>query len=255
MPSTLPATASRRHSLLIIAVIALIAAASLAAGLAIIATASDGSTADATAQPPRAVTLDSYARHSTRRAVTSSARYYAVASGDTLASISQREYRRYACWPGIYRHNRGIIGANPDVIEVGQHLVITGNCDARPVRIPAPRPVADPVTIDVQRPATPAASSGSILSYVDEVFGSGASCAVEILDHESGTSWGDVTIANPSSGAYGLPQALPGAKMAAFGSDWATNPVTQLRWMASYVNSSYGGICPAAAHDLSTGTY
>lgn len=47
-------------------------------------------------------------------------------------------------------------------------------------------------------------------------------------------------ISNPYSGAYGLPQALPGSKMATAGSDWATNPVTQLRWMDSYVKSRYG---------------
>lgn len=59
-----------------------------------------------------------------------------------------------------------------------------------------------------------------------------------IVDHESG--W-NPKATNPSSGAYGLPQSLPGNKMAAAGSDWRTNPITQLRWMKSYVNSVYGG--------------
>lgn len=59
-----------------------------------------------------------------------------------------------------------------------------------------------------------------------------------IVDHESG--W-NPKATNPSSGAYGLPQSLPGNKMAAAGSDWRTNPITQLRWMKSYVNSAYGG--------------
>ena len=43
-----------------------------------------------------------------------------------------------------------------------------------------------------------------------------------------------------STGAYGIPQALPGSKMASAGADWETNPVTQIRWMAGYV-SRYGG--------------
>ena len=59
-----------------------------------------------------------------------------------------------------------------------------------------------------------------------------------IVNHESG--W-NVRATNPSSGAYGLPQSLPGSKMASAGSDWRTNPVTQLRWMRKYVNSRYGG--------------
>ena len=59
----------------------------------------------------------------------------------------------------------------------------------------------------------------------------------EIISHESG--W-DVTATNPSSGAYGLAQALPGDKMASAGSDWQTNPATQIRWALDYMNSTYG---------------
>lgn len=62
-----------------------------------------------------------------------------------------------------------------------------------------------------------------------------------IVKRESGFS---VTAMNPD-GAYGLPQAYPGSKMASAGADWATNPVTQLRWMLSYVNARYGGACHA----------
>lgn len=64
-----------------------------------------------------------------------------------------------------------------------------------------------------------------------------------IVSHESG--W-RVNATNPSSGAYGLPQSLPGSKMAAAGRDWRTNPITQLKWMKSYVNR-YGGGPGAAA--------
>ena len=60
--------------------------------------------------------------------------------------------------------------------------------------------------------------------------------AIDLIYHESGCR---VDAQNPS-GAYGIPQALPGAKMAAAGADWETNPVTQIRWMAGYVNR-YGG--------------
>ena len=59
---------------------------------------------------------------------------------------------------------------------------------------------------------------------------------------------------NPS-GAYGIPQALPGDKMASAGADWQSNPVTQVRWMIGYVNSTYGGACAALAHENTVGTY
>ncbi|MDO5451494.1 MAG: G5 domain-containing protein [Candidatus Saccharibacteria bacterium] len=61
--------------------------------------------------------------------------------------------------------------------------------------------------------------------------------AVDLIYHESGCR---VDAANAYSGAYGIPQALPGSKMASAGADWETNPVTQIRWMAGYV-SRYGG--------------
>ena len=61
--------------------------------------------------------------------------------------------------------------------------------------------------------------------------------AVELMNRESGCR---VNAENAYSGAYGIPQALPGSKMASAGEDWRTNPVTQIRWMAGYV-SRYGG--------------
>ncbi|MFC4771602.1 phage tail tape measure protein [Enterococcus hermanniensis] len=65
-----------------------------------------------------------------------------------------------------------------------------------------------------------------------------------IVNHES--SW-NPSATNPSSGAYGLPQSLPASKLASAGSDWRTNPITQLRWMRDYVNERYGGANGALA--------
>ncbi|MDT0202238.1 lytic transglycosylase domain-containing protein [Nocardioides sp. AE5] len=50
---------------------------------------------------------------------------------------------------------------------------------------------------------------------------------------------------NPTSSAYGIPQALPGKKMASEGADWATNPVTQIRWGLRYIQDRYGTPCAA----------
>ncbi|MFJ2191616.1 transglycosylase SLT domain-containing protein [Kitasatospora sp. NPDC087861] len=59
----------------------------------------------------------------------------------------------------------------------------------------------------------------------------------QIVSHESGWS---VTATNPSSGSYGLGQALPASKMASAGADWKTNPSTQIKWALDYMNSRYG---------------
>jgi cell wall-associated NlpC family hydrolase len=91
----------------------------------------------------------------------------------------------------------------------------------------------------------PIVTLGGIQGIAQGIFGSQYSCAANIIQNESG--W-DPRATNPSSGAYGLPQALPGNKMASAGADWATNPTTQLRWMKSYVDSVYGGACAAWAH-------
>ncbi|MFF4208079.1 transglycosylase SLT domain-containing protein [Streptomyces sp. NPDC001796] len=64
----------------------------------------------------------------------------------------------------------------------------------------------------------------------------------KIVSHESG--W-NPQATNASSGAYGLVQALPASKMASAGSDWKTNPATQIKWGLDYMNSRYGS--PAAA--------
>lgn len=58
-----------------------------------------------------------------------------------------------------------------------------------------------------------------------------------IITRES--SW-DIFAVNPTSGAYGLPQALPAHKMASHGPDWMFNPVTQIRWAYDYMNARYG---------------
>lgn len=62
--------------------------------------------------------------------------------------------------------------------------------------------------------------------------------ALTLIYHESGCR---VDSTNAYSGAYGIPQALPGSKMASEGDDWKTNPVTQIKWMIKYVNGRYGG--------------
>ncbi|ABL80576.1 MULTISPECIES: lytic transglycosylase domain-containing protein [unclassified Nocardioides] len=60
---------------------------------------------------------------------------------------------------------------------------------------------------------------------------------------------------NASSGAHGIPQALPGSKMASAGPDWATNPVTQITWGLGYIQDRYGSPCGAWGHSQAVGWY
>jgi hypothetical protein len=60
---------------------------------------------------------------------------------------------------------------------------------------------------------------------------------------------------NKSSGAYGIPQALPGNKMAAHGADWRTNPVPQIAWGLAYIKNRYQTPCGAWAHFQRTNWY
>ncbi len=67
-------------------------------------------------------------------------------------------------------------------------------------------------------------------------------CLDRLWIGESNWRW---SAENPSSGAYGIPQSLPGSKMASVAPDWRTNPVTQIRWGLQYIKSSYGSPCGA----------
>ena len=74
------------------------------------------------------------------------------------------------------------------------------------------------------------------------VAGDQFQCFSNIVSHESGWNYKAV---NPSSGAYGLFQALPGTKMSSAGADWQTNPATQIKWGINYMESRYGSPCGA----------
>jgi hypothetical protein len=79
-----------------------------------------------------------------------------------------------------------------------------------------------------------------------------APCLVNLWNRESG--WNE-RARNPGSGAYGIPQANPGSKMGVYGSDWQTNPVTQIKWGLNYIKQRYQTPCGAWSHFQSAGWY
>jgi len=113
---------------------------------------------------------------------------------------------------------------------------------------PAPRPTAA---------ATAPARSGSPQQIAEAMLGSFGwssgqfACLDPLWARESG--W-RVTAENPS-GAYGIPQALPGSKMASAGPDWQTSAATQIEWGLGYIKGIYGSPCAAWDHEQATGWY
>jgi hypothetical protein len=77
-------------------------------------------------------------------------------------------------------------------------------------------------------------------------------CLVQLWERESG--WKE-TAHNKSSGAHGIPQSLPGSKMAAYGDDWKTNPHTQIKWGLSYIKGRYETPCGAWSAFKNKGWY
>lgn len=103
-------------------------------------------------------------------------------------------------------------------------------------------------------PAQAASTSGSAKAIAQQKISNSAefSCFDKIVSHESG--W-NPNATNTSTGAYGLVQALPANKMASSGSDWKTNPETQIDWGVKYMNDRYGSACGAWSHWQANGWY
>ena len=102
------------------------------------------------------------------------------------------------------------------------------------------------------------AASGSPRQIAQAMLGSFGwsssqfSCLDPLWEHESRWS---VTAANPGSGAFGIPQALPGSRMASAGPDWQTSAATQITWGLRYIRDTYGSPCAAWSHEQATGWY
>ncbi|MGO1770271.1 MAG: phospholipase [Microbacterium sp.] len=102
---------------------------------------------------------------------------------------------------------------------------------------------------------TPEGAQDAAAEIAADEFGWGSgefSCLSNLWSKESG--W-DYQATNGSSGAYGIPQALPGSKMDTVASDWETNPLTQIRWGLTYIADAYGTPCSAWGHSQAMNWY
>ncbi|MCT9820296.1 lytic transglycosylase domain-containing protein [Microbacterium sp. W1N] len=135
-----------------------------------------------------------------------------------------------------------------------------------------PKPTPTPTPVAAAKKSTSSGSSGSsgwAPPFVSPDPGSAQAIAYEMV---RARGWGDdqfaclvalwkkesgwrVNAYNKGSGAYGIPQALPGSKMASAGADWETNPATQISWGLGYVGGRYGTPCGAWDHSQRKGWY
>lgn len=138
-----------------------------------------------------------------------------------------------------------------------------------PTPTPTPEPVPEPAaaapsgggaapaaSIAIPRAAAPSPGSAQAVARdMVSARGWGAdqyACLYNLWQRES--NW-NVYAQNRSSGAYGIPQALPGSKMATAGADWQTNAATQISWGLGYIAGRYGTPCGAWGHSQSVGWY
>lgn len=188
---------------------------------------------------------------------------YTVRQGDTLWSIAKARYGNGNLWPALWYINRHKV-PNPNSIGPPLVLLLSSWHPNSPAllteamhAIPPP-PVITVAAVTPSSPSTPPAPPvpqqpvGSLQQFAASLWGSQYSCGADVVNVESG--W-NVHATNPISYAYGIPQALPGDKMASAGSDWHDNGYTQIRWMTGYMNAQYGGPCGAWAHEQADGWY
>jgi hypothetical protein len=109
--------------------------------------------------------------------------------------------------------------------------------------------------VEAPQPEAPQGDPRSIARAMLPQFGFSSdqfSCLDSLWTKESG--W-NPSADNPTSSAYGIPQALPGSKMSSAGADWATNPATQIKWGLGYIRDSYGSPCAAWGHSQAYNWY
>ena len=232
------------------------------------ATAADVTSAPAAAAPAAVAAVPTSATTSTAPAT------YTVVSGDWLSSIAEKE-NVSGGWQELYNLNKSTLTQGPNLIFPGEQLVLSGTAssdsssqssaattttsssDASSSDDSSGAQSSDNSSDSGSSASTDASSSDSTAATTSSSSSTDASTSNEdpqaiaaqivpadqlasfdeIISHESG--W-DVTATNPSSGAYGLPQALPGDKMASEGADWQTDATTQLEWALNYMNTTYG---------------
>ena len=146
---------------------------------------------------------------------------------------------------------------NASVIRAEARRAARKKAEAKATPAPAATPAATQTPAPAPAPVVPAPqgnpqqiAQGMLSGYGWPLTQFG--CLLPLWNAESG--W-NVYADNVGSGAYGIPQALPGSKMASAGADWQTSAATQIKWGLGYIQSVYGSPCAAWSHEQAYGWY
>ncbi|MGH3329334.1 MAG: hypothetical protein ACRDPT_16355 [Streptomycetales bacterium] len=145
----------------------------------------------------------------------------------------------------------------PDPADEQDHLR-AARLQARMNRVPSARPAPERDGTRASRTMARESLSGSPRELARDMLAEHGwsddqyPCLDDLWERESG--W-NVHAENPSSGAYGIPQALPGSKMAAAGPDWQGSAATQITWGLDYIDDRYGTPCGAWDYWLGNNWY
>jgi hypothetical protein len=160
---------------------------------------------------------------------------------------------------------QGLTGKSAALLERERQQIILEDADAQKFTVtsePTVTHTAPPVStggvsaaslVPSGPPPDPSSAQGiaygllSAYGFSTDQFG----CLDDLWNQESGWRYN----AENASGAYGIPQALPGSKMASAGPDWQTDPTTQIKWGLGYIKSDYGTPCGAWSHEEAYGWY
>ena len=147
-----------------------------------------------------------------------------------------------------YRAKLGTISTKEEIAAIAADTKNTDSATAAAAAAAAAAAGAVPTTYSGEDPRSLAKPIIAAQGWGDSEY----QCLVLLWNRES--QWNPYA-ENASSGAYGIPQALPGSKMASAGADWRTNPITQINWGIGYIKGRYGTPCSAWAHSNAVGWY
>ena len=147
-----------------------------------------------------------------------------------------------------YRAKLGSISTKEEIAEITGEAKSSDPATAAAAAAAAAEAGAVPTTYSGEDPRSLAKPLVAAQGWGDSEY----QCLVLLWNRES--QWNPYA-ENAYSGAYGIPQALPGSKMASAGADWRTNPITQINWGIGYIKGRYGTPCSAWAHSNAVGWY
>jgi hypothetical protein len=190
--------------------------------------------------------------------VTAAAATVAVVAGALIVIIGRPQSFSDPLGAAMAQVSAGKAGAS--LIQERQQVILEDAAtqsfsvtSAPKISTPPPPPSSTSAPVVVQPPPDPSSAQGIAYNMLAS-FGFGTDqwgCLDDLWQEESGWRYN----AENASGAYGIPQALPGSKMASAGSDWLTNPATQIKWGLGYIQSRYGTPCGAWSHEQGYGWY